>query len=70
MTDVNALKNAINEQGMTISSLARIIGMNKQTLFNRMDDPDFRVSEIEAISEALHLSDIDRNKIFFAIKGD
>lgn len=70
MTDIKALRNAIEAQGMTVSSLARIVGMNKQTLFNRIEHPDFRLSEIEAISNALHLDASDRERIFFANNVD
>lgn len=70
MTDIKALKKAIEDKGMTISSLARVIGMNKQTLFNRFEDPDFRSSEIQAIQQALNMSLEERDAIFFSHEGD
>lgn len=70
MTDTKALRRAIEARGLTVSSLARVIGMKKQTLYNRMNDPDFRASEIEAIAKALDFSLEERDEIFFTKKGD
>lgn len=70
MTDVKELCNVVESKGMTIASLARVIGMQKQTLYNRMDAPDFKVSEIEKICDALGLGIDERDAIFFKNKCD
>lgn len=65
MTDIDALKEVIEESGMTIEAVCKKSGIQKGTLYNRFKCPDFRLSEIDALTETLRLSVGDRNRIFF-----
>lgn len=68
MVDIKLLQDTIYESGMTYKALARKSGISRATLYNRINEKhgEFTISQIEAITEALHLSREDREKIFFA----
>lgn len=68
MTNIAALKEAIKESGMTVSAVAEKSGILRATLYNRFQTPDFRLSEINALSKTLRLTKRDRDRIFFAKK--
>lgn len=65
MANVELLKEKIEESGMTITFIARKCGMSRETLYNRMEKPDFKASEIISLTKVLGLSKQDRDKIFF-----
>ena len=61
------LKTRIADSGMTLTAVARLTGMSRMTLYNKLDGKhEFKVSEIISLCEALHLSDKERNAIFFS----
>lgn len=66
MTDVDALKECIEESGMTVVAIAGKSGILRETLYNRMKTGDFKVSEICALSKVLRLDRDKRDRIFFA----
>ena len=66
MTDINALKECIEESGMTVVSIAEKSGIVRETLYNRMKTGDFKVSEICSLSKVLRLDRDMRDRIFFA----
>lgn len=66
MANIEALKEEIRDAGMTPASLARICGMKKQTMYNRMKTEDFRLSEIKQIAAALRFTKTKRDHIFFS----
>ncbi|MCD8198203.1 MAG: XRE family transcriptional regulator [Lachnospiraceae bacterium] len=70
MTDVEALKECINDSGMTMTALAEKSGILRETLYNRMRTGDFKLSEICALSKALRLDRNGRDKIFFANESE
>ena len=51
---------------MTITSVAKKIGITRETLYNRLDNGDFKASEIVAITNVLSLTKKERDDIFFA----
>jgi len=60
------LKNAINDSGVTITALAKKVGISRESLYNKIErKTEFTVSEIRSVSDALHLSNEDRDAIFF-----
>ena len=65
MANVELLKEKIADSGMSTTYIAQKCGMSRQTLYNRMDKPDFKASEIVALTRVLRLSKPDRDKIFF-----
>lgn len=67
MVDIAKLKNAIEDSGMTMIALASKSNILRATLYNRLaGQGDFTASEIEHLSDALHLNADQRDAIFFA----
>lgn len=67
MVNLEKLNNAIDQSGMKLSAISDKMGVNRTTLYNKVSGKtEFNASEIDAFSKALHLSDKDRNSIFFA----
>lgn len=67
MIDVQLLQQTIKDKGMTTVAVCRKSGILKQTLYNRYNNPDgFKVVEINALKDALHLTEREYKKIFFA----
>ena len=68
MTSFNSqrLKQAIDESGITITALAKKVGISRESMYNKIENKtEFTVSEIGLISSALHLSNEARDAIFF-----
>lgn len=67
MTDIEKLKKAIEESGITITALTKKAGMQRGTLYNRLKGiGEFTASEIVALSAALHMDDKTRDEIFLS----
>lgn len=65
--NVNDLKAEIARNDLTIPKLALLIGMDKKTLYSRMNgDTSFKQDEIVKISQTLKLSEEAVMRIFFA----
>ena len=64
MVDVRALKDKIDDSGMTIVAICDKSGILKQTFYNRLKNPDFTVAEVKSLSRTLRLSDDEIMKIF------
>ena len=63
--NVIKLREKIKESGITFTALAQKTGMSRETLYNRLNNPNFRLSETVALAKALHLSEDERIEIFF-----
>ncbi len=70
MTDVDELKDCINNSGMTITSVAEKAGMLRETFYNRLKTGDFKLSEICALSKVLSLDRDKRDRIFFTKQSE
>lgn len=70
MVDTNALKERINESGMSVVSISRKTGMLRETFYNRMKSGDFKLSEMCALTKVLNLSQNERDSIFFAKESE
>ena len=67
MVNVKLLQDKIKELGMTTTAVCQKTGIIKQTLYNRYKHPDnFRMYEVLALKDVLHLSEREYKKIFFA----
>ena len=65
--NINDLNAEIARCGLTIPKLAAIIGLDKKTLYSRMNgETSFKQPEIVKISKALNLSMDKIYAIFFA----
>lgn len=67
MTNLELLKEKIEESGMTMVAIARKTGIKRETLYNKLSGKsEFTASEIVAMSKVLRLSVEEREAIFFA----
>lgn len=66
MTDVTALKECMDDSGMTVTAIAEKSGILRETLYNRMKTGDFKLSEICALVDCLRMTKEQRDRIFFA----
>ena len=67
MTDTKELRRRIEESGLKYGYIAKQIGITCYTFQMKIDnDSEFRVSEVDKLSEILGLSLADKDAIFFA----
>lgn len=61
------LCKTIKDSGMTMTAIARISGINRVTLYNRLNGVgEFTISEALALTKTLHLCQRERDEIFFS----
>ncbi len=67
MVNVNALRGKIVEKGFTVEELAKELGVDRATLYRRLnkDGENFTIKEADAIVKTLGLSKEEANNIFF-----
>ena len=71
MTDSLELDYAIKKAGLDRQKVAGLLGISQMAFFNKIHNrTEFKASEIEALKQALHLSNEQRDKIFFAHMND
>lgn len=64
---VNKLKGKIVERGMNIESLAKLMGVDRATLYRKLNDAEkITIGEAAKIKEVLEISDSDAYDIFLA----
>lgn len=67
MVDLKTLNKTIDQSGMKLSAISDKMGVTRTTLYNKVSGrTEFNASEIETLANVLHLSEKDRNSIFFA----
>lgn len=66
MVDIQLLRDKIDESGMTVKAVCEKSGIVRQTLYNRYDNPNFTVEEINGLKKTLRLTQKDVYRIFFA----
>lgn len=67
MTDTIKLGVAISESGITITAIAKKIGITREGFYKKLNnETEFKASEISALQEILGLSNRKRDEIFFA----
>ena len=67
MTDEIELDYAIKKAGLDRAEVAKGLQISATALFNKIHNKtEFKASEIVALKKMLHLSDRQRDKIFFA----
>ena len=66
--DVDTLKRKIFDGGFTMAGVAKILGIDRSTLYRRMlkGGGNLLVKDAEMLSQILCLSAEERNSIFFA----
>ena len=68
MVNINKLKGKIVESGLSMEILAKKIGINKSTLYRKINGKgnSFSIKEADLIVETLALSQAEAIAIFFA----
>lgn len=68
MVNVNKLKGKIVECGLNVTELASKIGIDKATLYRKInsDGKNFTIEEADLISKELNLTFEEVNAIFFS----
>lgn len=68
MVNINKLKGKIVECGLNISELASKIGIDRATLYRKInsDGKNFTIEEADLISRELNLTYNEVNAIFFS----
>lgn len=71
MTDIRLLQLYIKESGMTVTALAKKLGLSREGLYLKLSGKtEFTASEIRAVQTALHLSGSQVDKIFLHPNGN
>ena len=68
MVNIRKLRAKLVEKGISVIELASIIGIDKSTVYRKLNKSgeSFTVSDVEKIAKALSLTCEDINDIFFA----
>lgn len=67
MTNTALLQDAISKAGVTVTWLARELGITREGLYNKINGKtEFKASEVAAMARLLHLNQSQREQIFFA----
>lgn len=68
MTNVDKLKGAIVEKRLTPEKVAEIIGIDKSTMYRKLNNggEDFTIKQADMIASALNLSGNEAQAIFFS----
>ena len=71
MTDSQELRTKIRDSGLRLDYLCEKLGITYATLRRKIaNENEFMASEISTLTYLLHLSDDERDKIFFALEGE
>jgi transcriptional regulator with XRE-family HTH domain len=68
LVNIQKLKGKIVEQGLTITSVAEAMGINKATLYRKMENGGaaLTIKDANLLVEILHLTAEEAMAIFFA----
>lgn len=68
MTNRNELLKCISNSGITITAIAKKIGITRECLYRKIrNETEFKASEIVAMQEILRMSNQKRDEIFFGL---
>lgn len=66
MTDTVRLRACIENKGLKLKYVAKVLGLSRYALSMKIEnDSEFKVSEVDALSELLGLSLVEKDEIFF-----
>lgn len=63
--NIHKLKGKIIEKGMNVESLAVIIGIDRSSMYRKLNNCKLTIGEVSKIKEALNLSNEEATDIFF-----
>ena len=68
MTNTEKLREAIDAQGIAISTIANKLGISREGLYKKINnETEFKASEIAALTDILRLSNNQRDEIFLTL---
>lgn len=70
MANMNLLRDKIDNSGISISHIARQMGVARETIYNKLNSGDFKVSEAVTLANILKLSKKEIEQIFFTTNSD
>lgn len=71
MTNTKLLRNKIDESGYKLRFIAKQLGITYQGFLNKINnESEFKVSEVQILFELLHLTELERDAIFFTQNVD
>ena len=71
MTDSKKLSDEIADSGITITSIAKKLGITREGFYKKLNnETEFKASEISALQKILRLTNKKRDEIFFAQEVD
>lgn len=66
MTNTKFLRSKIDESGYKLRYIAKQLGITYQGFLKKIkNETEFKASEIQVLCELLHLTEAERNAIFF-----
>ena len=65
MANMDLLRKKIDNSGISISHISRQMGISRETVYNKLNSGDFKVSEAVTLAHILKLSKKDIEQIFF-----
>jgi len=69
VTDTEKLSKEISDAGITITAIARKLGITREGFYKKLNnETEFKASEISTMQKILNLSNRKRDDIFFAEK--
>lgn len=68
MTNVDKLKGVIKEKRLTPEKIAEVIGIDKSTMYRKLNNggDDFTIKQADLIASALDLNSSEAQAIFFS----
>ncbi|HCR83896.1 MAG TPA: phage repressor protein [Lachnospiraceae bacterium] len=68
MVNINRLRGKMVENGITVDELAEIMGIDRATLYRRLNSQgkEFSIKEADTIVKALKLGKEEASNIFFS----
>lgn len=67
MVNTNKLKGIIVEKGLTIEKVAEQIGLDRSTLYRKINEPDkFTIKDANNLRQVLGMSAQEATAVFFA----
>lgn len=64
--NVQKLRGKIVEKGMNVETLAKEIGVNRSSMYRKLNNGKLTIGEVSKIKEVLDLSNEEATNIFFA----
>lgn len=70
MLDRELLQEKLDSSGISITFIADKMGISRGTFYNRMENGDYKASEILLLSDILQLNNDEREEIFLRQSGE